>query len=195
MPKANVVFATLLLWSSAAAANSIGAEHDAPYEICALCHSLDGVSRMARFPKLAGQPAPYIEKQLHDFLQGRRSNDGGQMAAIVTEITPDDFPAVAQWFANQTAPAPDEAGDVTDGRAAFEDLGCVSCHSAERANDLTPHLTAQHAAYLEKQMIDFREGDRTNDPGGMMGAAMAQVSDAQIAELAAYLAATTRESR
>lgn len=190
------VSATLIagvLWASAVAANSIGNEHDAPYEICALCHSLDGVSRMAKFPKLAGQPAPYIEKQLHDFLSGRRANDGGQMAAIVTEITPEDFPIVAAWFASQAAPAPEDLGDVSTGMALFSDLGCVTCHGPETASDVTPHLTAQHTAYLAKQMVDFRDGDRANDPDGAMQAAMVNVSDSEIAALAAYLAATARE--
>lgn len=191
--KASAALIAGLLWASAGSANSIGAEHDAPYEICALCHSLDGVSRMAKFPKLAGQPAPYIEKQLHDFLSGLRTNDGGQMAAIVTEISPEDFPGVAQWFANQAAPAPEDLGDTTAGQVAFEDLGCTNCHASDRAEDMTPHLTAQHAAYLEKQMVDFRDGDRANDPGGAMQAAMVNVSDSKIAQLAAYLAATARE--
>lgn len=194
MRKASVTFIAGLLWATATSANSIGAEHDAPYEICALCHSLDGVSRMAKFPRLAGLPASYIEKQLHDFLSGRRINDGGQMSAIVTEITPDDFPVVAEWFASQTAPIPDDAGDVSAGMEAFDTLGCVNCHASQRANNMTPHLTAQHAAYLKKQMLDFREGRRTNDPGRMMQATMANLSDAQIAELAAYLATTARES-
>lgn len=182
-----------LLWANVGSGNSIGAEHDAPYEICALCHSLDGVSRMAKFPKLAGQPAPYIEKQLHDFLNGRRTNDGGQMAAIVTEITPEDFPVVAEWFANQAAPTPADLGDTSTGQIAFADLGCASCHAAGQGDEMTPHLTAQHAAYLEKQMVDFRDGDRANDPGGAMRAAMVNVTDREIAELAAYLAAAARD--
>lgn len=147
---------------------------------------------MAKFPKLAGQPAPYIEKQLHDFLNGRRTNDGGQMSAIVTEITPDKFPIVAEWFANLEPPLPEDAEDVSVGQLAFEYKGCVNCHILGRASDEAPHLTAQHAAYLEKQMVDFREGRRTNDTDGMMQAAMANVTDSEIAEIAAYLAATAR---
>jgi cytochrome c553 len=32
---------------------------------------------MARFPKLAGQRPAYIVKQVRDFRDGQRSNDGG----------------------------------------------------------------------------------------------------------------------
>lgn len=183
----------MLLGAGPAVANSFGSDDDAPYEVCALCHSLDGVSRTAKFPKLAGQPAPYIEKQLQDFLSGARQNDGGQMAAIVTEITADDIPVVAEWFSMQPAPPPTDTGDVSAGEAAFETLGCLACHDGARANDMTPHLTAQHASYLQKQMVDFRDGARDNDPGGMMRAAMTYLTDPQISELAAYLAGTTRE--
>ncbi|MDB4224864.1 cytochrome c, partial [Granulosicoccus sp.] len=82
------------------------AEYEKPWEICALCHSLDGDSRMAKFPKLAGQPELYIEKQLQDFLTGSRFNDGGQMSSIVTEVAEEDFQAIAIWFASQNPPLP-----------------------------------------------------------------------------------------
>ena len=52
---------------------------------------LDGISATAKFPKLAGQKKAYIEKQLSDFLAGNRTNDGGQMASIVTEIPPESY--------------------------------------------------------------------------------------------------------
>lgn len=191
MRKAELSLCAGLVLANPVDANSIGAEHDAPYEICALCHSLDGVSRMAKFPKLAGQPVPYIEKQLHDFLEGKRTNDGGQMSVIVTEITPDDFPVVAAWFSAQSAPLAEDLGDVTDGMTAYQVLGCGSCHDDANATEVTPHLTAQHAGYLEKQMYDFRDGDRTNNAA--MQAAMVNVTDTEIAALAAFLAASERQ--
>lgn len=188
-----VAFFAALLWGGPVLGNSFGSDEDAPFEVCALCHSLDGVSRMAKFPKLAGQPTPYIAKQLFDFTNGVRQNDGGQMMAIVTEISPDDIPIVARWFSMQSAPLPMDVGDVSAGKMAFEMLGCLACHDSARANDMTPHLTAQHAGYLQKQMLEFRDGIRANDPGGMMRAAMRGLTDSQISELATYLAATTRE--
>src|SRR2546427_3313999 len=58
-----------------------------PWETCAECHSLDGVSAMARFPKLAGQRPDYVAKQVRDFRDGRRQNDGGQMVATAAGIS------------------------------------------------------------------------------------------------------------
>ena len=194
MPKAKVIALVGLIWPAMGSANMISHEGSKPFEICALCHSLDGNSRMAKFPKLAGQPAPYIEKQLLDFLEGRRTNDGGQMVSIVTEIASTDFSVVAAWFADQQPPEPADQADVASGQKVFVDLGCAVCHGADQISDTTPHLTAQHAGYLVKQMTDFRDGNRGNDLDGAMQAAMRDVSDADIQELAKYLAATPRDS-
>ena len=71
---------------SSAYADIIVTEGVQPWHLCATCHSLDGISAMARFPKLAGQRAAYIVKQVRDFRDGRRSNDGGQMQASASDI-------------------------------------------------------------------------------------------------------------
>src|SRR5262249_39938588 len=71
--------------TSLARADMIVTEGMQPWETCAECHNLDGISVMARFPKLAGQRPDYIAKQVRDFRDGRRRNDGGQMAAIAAE--------------------------------------------------------------------------------------------------------------
>jgi len=175
-----------------AVADMIDSDGIAPYEVCALCHSLDGNSPMAKFPKLAGQPNAYIEKQILDFLTGERDNDGGQMVSIVAELSPEDIPVVAQWFASQSAPAPADIGDAANGAELFSQLGCDVCHSERETTGLVPHLTAQHAGYLTKQMMDYRDGRRGNDANGAMQGAMRDVTDTQIEAVAAYLAATKR---
>jgi cytochrome c553 len=165
----------------------------APYEICALCHSLDGVSRMAKFPKLAGQPALYIEKQIRDFLSGRRTNDGGQMAAIVTEIDVETIGAIAEWFSFQKAPQPDDPEGNAEGAQLFVDYKCNTCHGGVgRQAPFMPYLNAQHEVYLTKQMKDFRNGERTNDDGKLMQKAMATISNDEISKIAIYLASIAR---
>src|SRR5947208_12526830 len=78
-----------------------------PWETCAECHSLDGISVMARFPKLAGQRPEYITKQVRDFRDLRRSNDGGQMQATASEVGDDDLEKAAAYFGGLPAPPPD----------------------------------------------------------------------------------------
>ena len=84
----------LLFTATAAQADYDPSQYPA-YETCALCHGLFGVSHTAKFPNLGGQKQDYIEAQVRSFLEGHRTNDGGQMAAIVTELQPEDIPFVA----------------------------------------------------------------------------------------------------
>jgi cytochrome c553 len=190
-----------------AAADGIGNENAPPQETCGLCHGLDGVSRMSKFPRLAGQKAAYIEKQLHDFRDGRRVNDGGQMNAIVTEFGDDKLREAADYFASLAPPPPipaDAAGSdqhiarrlFREGDASRGIPPCAECHlpGAARAPSVeAPYLSAQHPDYIVKQLQDFSAGERENDPaGGMAGIAKA-LSAKEIAALALFLAAMPRD--
>jgi cytochrome c553 len=51
-----------------------------------------------------------------------------------------------------------------------------------------PKLNGQHAAYIAKQLTDFREGVRTNDGDTMiMRAIAAKLSNKDIAALSSYI--------
>jgi cytochrome c553 len=192
-----------------AGASGLGYDGPPAQEICALCHSLDGVSRMSKFPRLAGQKAHYIEKQLTNFLSGERSNDGGQMAAIVTEITPEQFKDVAAYFSGLTPPPPvvsqgnEEANPAASALVKQGDLergipACASCHAPdmmenplpESAN--APYLASQHADYIAKQLRDFRSGERSNDKTDSMTKIAKALHEAEIDALASYLASMPR---
>lgn len=162
-----------------------------PYETCALCHGLSGQSRTARFPHLAGQKPAYIRAQLEAFLTGERTNDGGQMASIVTELKPEDFAVVVKWFAEQEPPEPSPAPADDIGQQLSADAGCLTCHAADGAEDV-PYLSAQHAGYLAKQMRDFRDGARTHhDAAELHRAALEPIEDT-IDQIADYLASLER---
>ncbi len=77
------------------------------------------------------------------------------------------------------------AGDPAAG--AQKSATCTACHGADgnSTNPLWPKLAGQHAAYLEKQMKDFRDGKR-QDP--LMSSMATALSDSDIADLAAYYA-------
>ncbi|MGR3512884.1 MAG: c-type cytochrome [Paracoccaceae bacterium] len=164
-----------------------------PYETCALCHGLFGVSHTGKFPNLGGQKQAYIEAQIRSFRDGHRANDGGQMVTIVTELQPEDIPFVAEWFASQDAPQPYPAEDTADGAAAFAALGCAACHDNAPDGDPTiPFLTAQKPAYLTKQMQDFLEGRRDAQSAPGLHQNLLDGSAEQIEAIAAYLAAEAR---
>ena len=178
-----------------AAAGPLSYEGTQPWEVCGLCHGYEGRSPRSKFPRLAGQKPDYIIKQLKDFAAGRRENDGGQMVAIVTEVAPEDYEAIADWFAGQAPAAPDEPeGDAALGATLYKKKSCGVCHDAAGPphRPLIPHVSAQHERYLAKQLRDYRDGLRANDLDGSMRRNSKRLSDVEIAALAAYLAAQPR---
>jgi cytochrome c553 len=78
------------------------------------------------------------------------------------------------------------AGDAKAGRQKA--LQCQTCHGLDGLAKLpeAPNLAGQSEAYLVKAMKDFRGGARKND---MMSLVIANLKDADIADLAAYYAA------
>lgn len=192
-----------MLCTPAARAGMIDESSLKPWENCALCHSLDGVSRMAKFPKLAGQVPAYIEKQIRDFRVAKRTNDGEQMQGMAGLIAEKDIPVVAKYFGALPPPPPADPppdGDRKAGRALYHTgdptrglPACASCHGKDKvAQSGAPRLEAQHADYVIKQLTDFRAGDRANDPGGVMAGVAAKLSDAEIRAVGGYLAAVPR---
>jgi cytochrome c553 len=75
------------------------------------------------------------------------------------------------------------AGDAAKGKA--KSAACMGCHGAggKSTNPMYPKLAGQHAAYLVKAIKAYKDGTR-NDP--TMKAMTAALSDADIANLAAY---------
>ncbi|MDA9865233.1 cytochrome C [bacterium] len=161
-----------------------------PYERCALCHGLFGQSHSAKFPHLAGQKPAYIEAQLEAFLSGSRSNDGGQMAAIVTELKPEEFPVVVDWFSTQEPPSPGAPSVDTVGQGLVADLGCFGCHAD--TSDSAPYLTAQHAGYLEKQMTDFISGARSGGDTAAVHSDLLKPLTSDLGAIASYLSSMER---
>jgi cbb3-type cytochrome c oxidase subunit III len=68
---------------------------------CTGCHSPDGAGNaQAGFPRLGGQHADYISKQLTAFREGERSNDGDSMVmrSIAAKLSNQDIEALAQYI-------------------------------------------------------------------------------------------------
>lgn len=80
------------------------------------------------------------------------------------------------------------AGDAKAGEAAYNGKGCAGCHGAQGKSVIpaNPVLAGLDAAHLSKQLTDFKSGARQN---ATMNAMAAMLSDADVANVAAYLAA------
>lgn len=69
---------------------------------CTGCHAPDGTGNAAAgFPRLSGQHADYIEKQLTNFRAGNRINDGdtSPMRTIADKLSDAEIKAVANFIA------------------------------------------------------------------------------------------------
>jgi len=66
---------------------------------CIGCHGPTGAGNpAAKFPRLAGQHAKYVEIQLHAFKSGERNNDAGKMMRnIAGKMTDKEIQAVASY--------------------------------------------------------------------------------------------------
>lgn len=83
------------------------------------------------------------------------------------------------------SPLATHAGDAAAGKA--KTAVCMGCHGPDgnSTNPIWPKLAGQHAAYLAKALKDFKSGARKNPS---MNAMVAQLTDADIENIAAYYA-------
>jgi cytochrome c553 len=79
-----------------------------------------------------------------------------------------------------------QAADIEAGKAKVAAV-CAACHGASgvSVSDTVPNLAAQRAGYLEAQLKALKEGTRKNP---IMNAIAAQLSPADMANVAAYFA-------
>ena len=80
-------------------------------QVCAACHAADGNSTIPANPKLAGQHADYLVKQLNDYTKpatDKSARVNPVMAGFAAGLSPADRRNVAVWFSNQ-APKPGAA--------------------------------------------------------------------------------------
>ncbi|HAO32028.1 MAG TPA: cytochrome c4, partial [Candidatus Competibacteraceae bacterium] len=185
MKKYVVIAATCALLGSATVALAAGdpAAGKAKSATCAACHTADGNSINPQYPKLAGQSADYLFKQLQDYKSGARANP--IMLGMVAPLSPQDMEDLAAYYASQqVARAAADPKLAPQGEALFRGgnlnsgvAACAACHGAVGAGNPAakfPALAAQHSDYLEAQLKAFRAMERANDAGQMMRAIAAK---------------------
>lgn len=164
---------------------------------CAACHGADGNSAAPDFPKLAGQHADYLVKQLSYFEKGERENVTMKpMASVLDEQGRED---VAAYYASQKAsigeadPELVELGEqiYRSGNPVSNVAPCMGCHGPNGAGNpsaLYPALRGQHASYVENQLHGFAEGKRVNENARkMMQILAARMTNKEIRAVASYI--------
>ena len=163
--------------------------------ICIACHGADGNGPVPIFPRLAGQTADYLLKQLQDFKKNKRQSE--VMAPNAANLSDDDMANLAVFFAGQTAvPAPvGDPGLVAKGKKLFDEgnttsgvPACSGCHGATGAGSpLYPRIAAQHVEYTLDQIKQFATGKRKNDKR-LMQTVASRLTEDEIQAVAQYLA-------
>ena len=161
---------------------------------CFLCHGAEGESASAVFPRLAGQNAEYIAKQLANFKNGTRKSTA--MASMVTSLSPEDMAALGQFYASRPPhkEAPKDAPLALVGQYIYQAgnkfsgvPACASCHGPQGAgSNALPRLAGQHAAYLDNQLQQFGKRERNND-NAVMHAVVEKMTPLEMAAVAEYL--------
>ncbi len=138
---------------------------------CSLCHGPEGASASPVFPRLAGQHAEYVAKQLADFKSGKRTSEA--MKPQAEGLSDSDMKALGAYFESKK-PAPRRAPDADlagVGRYIFLKgnrfsgvPACASCHGEKGyGTSQLPRLAGQHPRYIEDQLTQFNQRQRTND--------------------------------
>jgi len=153
---------------------------------CAACHGANGISPNDTWPNLAGQSAAYLVRILAAYKSGAQSDV--MMSPVAKTLSDAEIQDLAAYYAGLSCKAPPGAapsGDAAAGKALAKN--CAGCHgeTGVGANPAWPDLAGQKAVYLANTLKAFRAGLR-KDP--MMAGVVRGLSDADIANLAAYYA-------
>ena len=137
------------------------------YLQCASCHGADGAGvTEGSTPRIAGQHAAVLVKQLVDFRTGKRRDFRMQDLADRHHLADSrDIADVAAYVSGVESGGAPGRGDGTRATAGALLFGarCASCHGADgrgNAARLVPRLAGQHYGYLVRQMYDAVDGRR-----------------------------------
>ncbi|AGG32654.1 Cytochrome c class I [beta proteobacterium CB] len=162
---------------------------------CLTCHGPKGQSATPAWPKLAGQHAAYIAKQLKNYKDGTRANP--IMMGMAATLTEQDMNNISAYLASQ--PASQGLAQNKDtielgqsiyrgGIAAKGVPACAACHSPTGAGipSQYPRMGGQWAEYNAAQLLAFREGTRKNST--QMTTIATKLSDQEMKAVADYMA-------
>ena len=170
-------------------------------QVCAACHGADGNSNAVTNPKLSGQHADYLYKQLSNFKvkagakEAERAN--AIMAGFAAQLSDEDMRNVSAYYESQKLkPSSAKDKDLSDlgqkiyrgGIAEKNVPACAGCHGAAGAGIPAQYarLGGQWAEYTESQLIGFRSGARKNN--AQMMTISARLSDREMKAVSDYIA-------
>jgi cytochrome c553 len=181
------LLALLMAPLAATADASQAATGEAVYKYCKNCHGQRGAGGEAgKNPRIAGLPAGYVDKQLHDFKAQRRVNkpmipifkhhrfDADVIETVSEYIAAMPPPELSLWPYQPSTDSVEHFGSkqalAAAGATRFE-ADCARCHGSDGTGTGDgPPLTDQYPAYLNKQIRDFASGQRALPAAAQCGA-------------------------
>ena len=164
--------------------------------ICGTCHGPDGNSANPMFPRLAGQHAGYLVRQLKSFKEQTRGDPYAiaYMWGMASGLSDETIDALGQYYSRQQmGPGRShDAATVARGRDIFEHgipsegvPACAACHGQDAlGSDMYPRLAGQHAEYILKQLASFQNNMRNI---AVMHGVAQNLRTPQMQAVAAYL--------
>jgi cytochrome c553 len=141
---------------------------EASFEQCVGCHRADASGRVSgAYPRLSGQHANVLKKQIVDIRSGLRNNP--KMVPFIGDHVLDAFQIadVATYLSGLPISEANGKGPGTllaKGKELFE-KDCAECHGAKgQGSDpkFYPMVAGQHFKYLLRESTFIRDGDRRN---------------------------------
>ncbi len=173
--------------------------------MCIGCHGIVGYQasfpEIYKVPKIAGQGAAYIVSALTAYKKGERKHP--TMRGQADNLSDQDMADIAAFYqVSGKIEGAKALGPAKPGSAIAQALvakgACASCHGVSLSAPLLPaypKIAGQHADYLYASLKSYKtEGNpligRSN---AIMGGVVKQFSNAELKELANYLASLPGE--
>jgi cytochrome c oxidase subunit 2 len=164
-----------------AASTVLTAQAAEDFRYCLVCHGADlhGNDTVGG-ANLSILPGWYVARQIEGFRQGWRGMNeqdkiAQEMMAVAVAMEADAIAKAATFVADTPARRGRPATDFDDATAQADTGLCQTCHGERLQGNQTtgaPPLAGQSAAYLLRQLIAFRSGDRGKQPDDTYGQQM-----------------------
>jgi cytochrome c553 len=159
-------------------------------QLCLACHGDKGQSETPEVPSLGGQPSLYTVIQLFMFRQNLRTAE--PMNEMTKGLTDAELQKLGDLVAKLPPPKPATGMDPVRGKRGQELVvahRCAFCHNNLSGAESVPRIAAQREDYLVKALREYKSGAR-REYQPVMAEIMPRVSDADIFDLAHFLAHT-----
>lgn len=182
------------------------------YGPCAACHGALGAGgKRGEYPRIAGQPAKFLEQQLKAFRNQSRLNLPMYPYTKERELPDEDLKLVSAYLEQielstaypvfkdsddalarlqameEVMIIPRVNGDIEKGRAIYQ-KACAVCHGKTGlGRAMFPRLVGQYTSYLGKQIDAYLKAERPHDEEGAREGVLYTLKPDDIQDVLAYL--------